>query len=315
MTENLKVFDLPSGYLMFLYRFFESSFNYTAIAYLLLENWYGALFLRVSTGYVKRLRPRGKSICRSFSGRLALKFARGIEDCMAEDKKIRIRYERTNLVFSYSGNYQLMNTIIGIKDVFVEKQYKDASIKGKQILDIGASIGDSAIFWALHGAKSIIALEPYPFTYAAAAKNVHANGFNKQIRMLNEACRARSGCIRISRNFQNTTRNALKHFDSGKRVKITTLKALVHRYGLREAVLKIDCEGYEYEIIERASRDTLRKFSSIMLEYHHGYRTIERKLVDSSFRVRHTAPFYMERVDDKKKVLCGMIYAERKPAD
>jgi len=53
------------------------------------------------------------------------------------------------------------------------------------VVDIGASIGDSSIYFALNGASYVIALEPYPYTFNLAVKNVKVNNLNDKIKILN----------------------------------------------------------------------------------------------------------------------------------
>ncbi|MGC8615312.1 MAG: hypothetical protein ACP5UU_05865 [Thermoprotei archaeon] len=55
-------------------------------------------------------------------------------------------------------------------------QYKDLpaafrshswlSMKGKRVLGVGASIGNSAIYFALRGTREVVAFEPYPLFMA-----------------------------------------------------------------------------------------------------------------------------------------------------
>lgn len=311
MTKNLKILDIPGGCAVFLWVFLKSTFRYMAIAYLLFEDWYALALLRSGVKLKWKPTPRRGSMRGSLSGWLALRFTGKIEDCRADERRIYVKYNGHALVFNYSGNPQLVSTLVGIRDAFIEEQYKEVAVRGKTVLDIGANVGDSIIFFALRGAKSVIALEPYPFTYRTAVDNVSVNGFGARVKLLNAACLAKPGCIRIDENYQNTTRDTLKHFNSGKCVRATTLSSLVQKYKLHDAVLKIDCEGYEYEIFDGTDARVLRNFSKIILEFHYGYRTLEKKLRDSGFAVWHTPPYYVKHIDDKTNVLCGIIYAER----
>jgi len=61
---------------------------------------------------------------------------------------------------------------------------------------------------------------------------------------------------------------------------------------MEPAVLKIDCEGCEYEVILNSSKTTLRKFSHILVEYHYGYKNIKKKLEKCGFQVSVTEPRY-----------------------
>jgi FkbM family methyltransferase len=281
------------------------------MAYLIVDNWYDAVLVwaRLKESCKLRLRPR--SISKTVSGRAAGIFTGAINNCEAVGKNIIIDYGGKRLIFTYTNDYQLIHTIKGIKEQLIEEQYKPIDFKGKDVLDIGGSIGDSAIYFGINGAKSVITLEPYPFTYKIAKRNIALNKLEKKVTLLNQACRAQPGHITIDPNFQNTDRSSLEHFEKGKKINITTLGDLVKKYNINDGVLKIDCEGYEYEILGSATPQLLRKFKYMVLEYHFGYRSLEKKLSDCGFSVRHTMPFYAKHIDDKTDVLCGFIFAER----
>ena len=310
MEGNINFYDRLAGTPAFWYRAVKSIFDYYLASYLILDNWYDAMLIRGGMSMKGRLRFRERSIDRTISGSFVRSLVK-FDYERASGRNIVLRYRNRPLMFHCTSDYQLTNTITGIKEQFVEDQYKDVDVKGAVVLDIGASIGDSAIYFALNGAKKVIALEPYPYTYRVAAENVRLNGLGKKVTILNEACRAKAGTLLIDKNFQNNDRNSLKYFRDGKRINMTTLSALVRKYDLKDAVLKVDCEGYEYELIDNAGIELLRRFRTIVMEYHYGYRSIEAKLTKAGFRVRHTAPFYVRKIDDKVDVLCGFLYAER----
>jgi Methyltransferase FkbM domain len=52
-----------------------------------------------------------------------------------------------------------------------------------------------------------------------------------------------------------------------------TLEDILNKYNAPngKTVLKMDCEGAEYEIILSATVDTLLRFSHLLIEYHYGY--------------------------------------------
>lgn len=69
-------------------------------------------------------------------------------------------------------------------------------------------------------------------------------------------------------------------------VRINSLRDMVARFnpGL-DAVLKVNCEGCEYALILAATREDLRVFSEIVLEYHYGGSKIRKKLESCGFSV------------------------------
>ena len=54
--------------------------------------------------------------------------------------------------------------------VFLENFYGNLPVSGKTVIDIGANIADSSIFFALRGAKKVIGLELFPKNYEMAEK-------------------------------------------------------------------------------------------------------------------------------------------------
>jgi len=45
-------------------------------------------------------------------------------------------------------------------------------VKNKSVVDIGAFVGDTAIYFAIKGAEKVIAIEPHPGAYEELAENI-----------------------------------------------------------------------------------------------------------------------------------------------
>ena len=105
--------------------------------------------------------------------------------------------------FNYDSKKQLNNTLGMIKEQFIEEQYGWLDVKGKDVIDIGANVGDSAIYFALKGAKHVYAFEPYPYSYKIALKNVKLNYLQSKITLLNEGCGGKGSYIKIDEAYQN----------------------------------------------------------------------------------------------------------------
>ena len=78
-----------------------------------------------------------------------------------------------------------------IHTVFFNNEYADLDIKDKIVIDVGANIGDSSIYFALRGAKKVIAIEPFPenFDLAKISKKnlrIYEVGINYYGRKYNE---------------------------------------------------------------------------------------------------------------------------------
>ena len=219
--------------------------------------------------------------------------------------------------FVYSGRRVLLAGGIDlcaelVLENFVNDQYSWPDVRKKVVLDLGANIGDTGIYFALRGAAKVYALEPYPYSYNMAKENVGLNGMSGIIDVVNEGCSSKEGSIALDPKFRNMGNAVLRPAPNGKRIRMRSLGWLARRYRLKDAVLKMDCEGYEYEIILNSKAETLRKFGQIMLEYHCGYMNIERKLKESGFAVKHTMPIYIpNRQLSDYGLLEGVICAKR----
>ncbi|MEM3684051.1 MAG: FkbM family methyltransferase [Conexivisphaerales archaeon] len=150
-------------------------------------------------------------------------------------------------------------------------------VRGRDVLDVGASIGDTAIRFAMKGARRVIALEPFPFAYQEALRNIRMNGF-KSIIILNKGLSDKKGSIKIPPSYIGDVRNHATNFGNGQEVEITTLEELVREYDLHDAVLKTNCEGCEYEFLLGSSYETLSRFKEIILYYHSGKDSLVKYL-------------------------------------
>ena len=231
------------------------------------------------------------------------------------DKKksyVSFNFENKHLLFYYDSPKQLNNTYGSIMTQFVKEEYKWLHGEGKDVVDIGANIGDTAIYFSLKGANHVYAYEPYPYSYNIATKNIELNNLENKITLLNEACGKKPSQIIIDENYKNCGGTNLKGFKTGKSIKITTLENLAKEFDLKDAALKIDCEGCEYGIILNSSVDTLRKFDQIVIEYHYGYLDIKKKLKHAGFVVKNTKPKYiMNFAADNPNMVIGYLYAKR----
>jgi len=153
-----------------------------------------------------------------------------------------------------------------IAENLIYEQYKILDVSNKDVVDVGAALGDTAIYFALKGAKHVYAFEPYPYSYNIAKKNIKLNHLEGKITLLNEGC-GKSGFITIKEDYENADSMDLKNFKEGKKIRIVSLDEIVKRFNLAHAALKVDCEGCEYDLILNASDKALKAFDQIIMEY------------------------------------------------
>ena len=226
---------------------------------------------------------------------------------------IELEHQNRKIYFYYYTNKQLSNIIYLINENFVEEQYKWLDVEGKNVVDVGANIGDTAIYFTLKGAKHVYAFELYPYSYNIAKKNIKLNHLEDKIILLNEGC-GKSGFVKIKEDYENTGGTDLKNFKEGKKIRIVSLDEIVKRFNLKHSALKVDCEGCEYALILNANDKALKAFGQIIIEYHYGYRNLVERLEKAGFKVKYSLPKYSHNLEaEDSNMYVGLIYAKNGP--
>jgi len=204
-----------------------------------------------------------------------------------------------------------------IKGIFVDNAYQWLPVKNKTVLDIGANIGDSAIYFALSGAAKIICLEPFAKNYELAEKNIKQNNFSNKISIRLAGCSGKRDYAIIDPEYESGGSSILKDFKKGIKVPLLTLEDILKECDVnlgRSIVLKMDCEGCEYDAILSANENTLQRFSHIMIEYHYGYKDLKEKLEKTGFEVSITRPtiynYSPDKFNENIKFAEGNIFAK-----
>ena len=157
------------------------------------------------------------------------------------------------------------------------------SIRGKSVLDVGAYVGDSSILFAAMGARRVVAVEPSPWAYSVARKNVEANGLGDAIELVNCAVAREDGkTLMLPSSEIEISFAALSATGGDVPIPTCTLDSLIERYGPFD-VMKMDCEGCEHDSIPYSRR--IGEVKEVLVEYHGGYEDIERKLREEGFEV------------------------------
>jgi len=176
-----------------------------------------------------------------------------------------------------------------IQAVFFDEVYRELDVYDKLVVDIGANIGDSAIYFAIKGAKKVIALEPFLQNYKLAKKNIELNNLNDKIEIIQAGCSDKSGKIKID-NGSTGPCSILSEIEDGSEIPIISLDDIVKKYNIDSGILKMDCEGCEQTVILNSSKDTIQKFSQIFIEYHYGYKDLKEKLNHLGYSLNISRP-------------------------
>jgi len=179
--------------------------------------------------------------------------------------------------------------LTGIYDVFLDQDYAWLDVSGRTVVDVGAAIGDTAIYFVLRGAKRVIACEPYPNLFEVAYRNIYVNNRLDNVVLLHAGCGSSDGEVSVAASGSGWT--PLIQAEQGVKVPILSLRTLVSRYDVEEdSALKVDCEGCEYDLILGSDDRTLLRFDRIQMEYHiignKGPELIASRLRGLGYRVK-----------------------------
>jgi len=192
-------------------------------------------------------------------------------------------------------------------EIFTERGYQDVDQEIKNakstILDIGAHIGVFSIYAnALNPTVRIIAFEPEEKNYQLLKKNLKTNNASNVIPR-NIAIAATEGqkTLYISEDSHNHSldENA-KNIISSKKVQGTTLENIITKTGKID-LIKMDCEGAEFEIIKSLSPETFAKIDAFVIEYHeysigNNPKDLKQILERNKFKVQLSQSKYDKRM-------------------
>ena len=199
--------------------------------------------------------------------------------------------------------------LLGIVGIFMRDGYKFLPVRDKVVVDIGASIADSSIYFASNGAKKVIALEPDTRVFELAKKNIMVNNFSDKIEII------QAGCVGING----------EHYDGFKPDQCMTLTQIINKCEKSSPkILKLGCLGCEYDLLLNTPDEIIAEFSHIQVQYHYGHRNIKEKLEKCGFQVALSGPIYVKNPFESprifrsnkhtyllNKMFCGSLYAKR----
>ena len=192
---------------------------------------------------------------------------------------------------------QLANSLQLAECQFIKGHNAWLDVNNRNVLDIGANIGDTAIYFALKNAKHVFAIEPYPYSCKIAKKNVKLNKLKSKITVIDAAVGSKSTAILISNNYKNSNDDIIlkkhqllkKKTATNKIIPMYTLDQLANKLNINNAALKMDCEGCEYDIIKSASKNTLERFDRMLIACHNdnveGISELKERLKNLGFEI------------------------------
>lgn len=224
------------------------------------------------------------------------------------------------------------------REIWVDRRYDLGDLPHPLdgvVVDIGAHVGLFSVWIARHFPGSrILAVEPSPRAATYLRRNAGSLP-GADITAVEAACGATPGrsFLHLGRsemtNSMYAERGGSSHTGSeaggatsGRKapggsgmggsdleVEVITLDELFARFAIeRCALLKLDCEGAEYDILGGASADTLSRIERVVMEYHRGVDGHDpRELVEGLER----GGFTVRTADSVSDPIHGYLYARR----
>ncbi|MCG2908007.1 MAG: FkbM family methyltransferase [Sulfolobales archaeon] len=176
----------------------------------------------------------------------------------------------------------------------------------------------TAIYFAIKGAEKVIAIEPHPGAYEELVENIRINGLEGKIVPLNIAVGDKEGYIVVS-NVETKQAPVTLFKESegnGIKVKMETLSNVINKYNLETDVLKMDCEGCEYNLILN-DYEAVSKFDQLAFEYHAYKSGISIYKLIQSLEKEYNCEFVDERIYRRKgpnwdKSKIGMLHCVKR---
>ena len=142
--------------------------------------------------------------------------------------------------------------------------------KGDTIVDIGAHIGIFSIMAAkISEYGQVFSFEPEESNYLLLQKNISLNKL-KNLRFFNKAVTSKGGKVKLVISPNNKgAHTLLGQGDQFQEVSAVTLTEIINFIGGNNInLLKLDCEGSEYDILLNAEPKDLRRIDKIIMEVH-----------------------------------------------
>lgn len=162
-----------------------------------------------------------------------------------------------------------------IAEIFLDDCYvRDVSLPGNPVvIDVGGFIGDFSLYAVKRlNARRVIVCEPSPRNWALLLRNIANNGYEDRIEAVNKAV-TDGGSVMMNIDAPDEDQCMVSGYHQSEQplraVPGISLGQLLRDYAVESVdLLKIDCEGGEYVILESAPTDVLGRVRNIVFEFH-----------------------------------------------
>lgn len=208
------------------------------------------------------------------------------------EEQIRTKIElRNGLVINTRVGTADLTAVMGL---FLKNYYKGIKDSYDVVVDIGAHIGCFSIF-AAGRARRVFALEPVPDNFELLKANLRENRLDN-VTAHCAAIAETDGETTLYYHDTHSDSHSTRAPDPGshflRRLSVPTLSiaSLMARHDIdRIDMIKMDCEGAEYDVLFALDPDVAARIGEIFLEYHassdpdRNYTTLDAHLTNLGF--------------------------------
>ena len=166
-------------------------------------------------------------------------------------------------------------------------------------LDIGAHIGSFSLrYAALRPAARVASYEAIPSTHRYLAANIRRNGLDGRVAAHNVAVSSTDGTLRLADHGVASAHNGMSRLgEAGSTTVEVPCVSLAHAMadlGAPAELVKLDCEGAEYDIVLGSDPALWEPVRRVVLEYHdmpgHSWEELRTFFGDVGLREVHREP-------------------------
>jgi FkbM family methyltransferase len=231
-----------------------------------------------------------------------------VMDINSADLTIKFKIDSDYL----TARYGKTSDFLVLKETYFDKLY-DGDYHGNFVIDVGGYIGETALFFAQRGARRVFCVEPAPDNFRLLEQNISQSSFKDKIVVVRAAILDKDGIVEFYMDNQNypchhvaNSHEFMKIYATDTltyNVQAMSFQSLMEYTGLEEVdVVKLDCEGSEYDILLGTPDSVLKRVRKYIIEYHNGPDVLVKRLDELGYKVRGKF----------RGGVVGLLYAERK---
>jgi len=212
---------------------------------------------------------------------------------------------------TYSGLKIKLRTrstdLMALTNIWLVEEYSNFRINDKDvIIDIGAHIGLFTLYASQYCTNGIIfCFEPVEENYSVLLDNITQNNL-KNVKPFKSAVSKNESTVTIYHNKDEAGHSMFSSTSHALKVDSISLKKIIDENYINQCnLIKMDCEGSEYEIIESLPLEYFKKISKMIIEYH--FADSKPKLVNELKTKLMTASFKISTVSHSSDM--GLLYA------